>query len=195
MKVKMGVMGSAGGELRDDVREKVRQLGKQIARRGCVVVTGGCPGLPFEATRGAKEAGGMTIGISPGLDLHEHVERYHSPVDFLDILIFTGSGLMGREVIAVRSCDILIIVGGRSGTLGEFSIAYDEGKVIGVLEGTGGITTEIRDVVRAIRKETGSKIVFSPDPAILVDELLKRFYETEDGKFLMNAKGPGKLES
>jgi hypothetical protein len=64
-----------------------------------------------------------------------------------------------------------------------------------VLEGTGGITTEIRDVVRAIRKETGSKIVFSPDPAILVDELLKRFYETEDGKFLMNAKGPGKLES
>jgi len=188
-------MGSAGGELRDDVREKVRQLGKQIARRGCVVVTGGCPGLPFEATRGAKEAGGMTIGISPGLDLHEHVERYHSPVDFLDILIFTGSGLMGREVIAVRSCDILIIVGGRSGTLGEFSIAYDEGKVIGVLEGTGGITTEIRDVVRAIRKETGSKIVFSPDPAILVDELLKRFYETEDGKFLMNAKGPGKLES
>jgi hypothetical protein len=195
VKVKMGVMGSAGGELRDDVREKVRQLGKQIARRGCVVVTGGCPGLPFEATRGAKEAGGMTIGISPGLDLHEHVERYHSPVDFLDILIFTGSGLMGREVIAVRSCDILIIVGGRSGTLGEFSIAYDEGKVIGVLEGTGGITTEIRDVVRAIRKETGSKIVFSPDPAILVDELLKRFYETEDGKFLMNAKGPGKLES
>ena len=136
----------------------------------------------------------MTVGISPGLDLEEHVNRYRSPVDFLDILIFTGSGLMGREVIAVRSCDILIIVGGRSGTLGEFSIAYDEGKVIGVLEGTGGITAEIRDIVRAIKKETGSKIVYSSDPVALVEKLIEHFYDTSDGKFLLAAKGPGELE-
>ena len=194
MRIKIGVMGSAGGSLNNDIREKVYRLGKEIAKRGCVVVTGGCPGLPFDATKGAKEAGGMTVGISPGLDLEEHVNRYHSPVDFLDILIFTGSGLMGREVIAVRSCDILIIVGGRSGTLGEFSIAYDEGKVIGVLEGTGGITGEIRDIVRAIRKDTGSKIVFSSDPAALVEKLIEHFYDTSDGKFLRTAKGPGKLE-
>ena len=150
--------------------------------------------MPFEAARGAKDAGGMVVGISPGLDLEEHVNRYHSPVDYIDILIFTGSGLMGREVIAVRSCDILIIVGGRSGTLGEFSIAYDEGKVIGVLEGTGGITTEIRDIVRAIKKDTGSEIVFSADPGKLVHELIDRFRETPDGEFLLNAKGEGRLE-
>jgi len=194
LKIKIGVMGSAGGELDGAVCETVYQLGREIAKHDCVVVTGGCPGLPFEATRGAKEGGGMTVGISPGLDLEEHVNRYRSPVDFLDILIFTGSGLMGREVIAVRSCDILIIVGGRSGTLGEFSIAYDEGKVIGVLEGTGGITTAIRDVVRAIRKETGSKVVFSADPAELVKKLIEHFSNTSDGKFLFNAKGPGELE-
>jgi uncharacterized protein (TIGR00725 family) len=194
LRIKIGVMGSAGGELNSEVCEKVYQLGKEIARHDCVVVTGGCPGLPFEATRGAKEAGGMTVGISPGLDLEEHVNRYHSPVDFLDILIFTGSGLMGREVIAVRSCDILIIVGGRSGTLGEFSIAYDEGKVIGVLEGTGGITTEIQDIVGAIQKQTGSKIVYSSDPAALVQKLIGHFYNTSDGKFLLAAKGPGQLE-
>ena len=194
MRIKIGVMGSAGGSLNNDIREKVYRLGKEIAKRGCVVVTGGCPGLPFDATKGAKEAGGMTVGISPGLDLEEHVNRYHSPVDFLDILIFTGSGLMGREVIAVRSCDILIIVGGRSGTLGEFSIAYDEGKVIGVLEGTGGITGEIRDIVRAIEKDTGSRIVYNSEPADLVHELIKRFAETDDGKFLANAKGEGQLE-
>jgi uncharacterized protein (TIGR00725 family) len=189
LKIKIGVMGSAGGELNSEVCEKVYQLGKEIAKHDCVVVTGGCPGLPFEATRGAKEAGGMTVGISPGLDLEEHVNRYRSPVDFLDILIFTG-----REVIAVRSCDILIIVGGRSGTLGEFSIAYDEGKVIGVLEGTGGITGEIRDVVRAVKKETGSKIVYSSDPAALVEKLIGHFYNTRDGKFLLTARGPGELE-
>jgi uncharacterized protein (TIGR00725 family) len=194
VKIKIGVMGSAGGKLEDHVCERVYLLGKEIAEHNCVVVTGGCPGLPFEATRGAKEAGGMTVGISPGLDLEEHVNRYHSPVDYIDILIFTGSGLMGREVIAVRSCDILIIVGGRSGTLGEFSIAYDEGKVIGVLESTGGITTEIRDIIRAVRKDTGSKIVFSSDPAELVHELIARFRETPDGKFLLNVKGEGRLE-
>jgi len=188
-------MGSAGGELGDSIREKVYQLGKEIAEHDCVIVTGGCPGLPFDATRGAKEAGGMTIGISPGLDLEEHVNKYHSPVDFIDILIFTGSGLMGREVIAVRSCDILIIVGGRSGTLGEFSIAYDEGKVIGVMEGTGGITREIRDIVRAIEKDTGSRIVYNSEPADLVHELIKRFAETDDGKLLANAKGEGQLEN
>ncbi len=195
MKIKIGVMGSAGGELGDSIREKVYQLGKEIAEHDCVIVTGGCPGLPFDATRGAKEAGGMTIGISPGLDLEEHVNKYHSPVDFIDILIFTGSGLMGREVIAVRSCDILIIVGGRSGTLGEFSIAYDEGKVIGVMEGTGGITREIRDIVRAIEKDTGSRIVYNSEPADLVHELIKRFAETDDGKLLANAKGEGQLEN
>ena len=195
MKIKIGVMGSAGGELGDSIREKVYQLGKEIAEHDCVIVTGGCPGLPFDATRGAKEAGGMTIGISPGLDLEEHVNKYHSPVDFIDILIFTGSGLMGREVIAVRSCDILIIVGGRSGTLGEFSIAYDEGKVIGVMEGTGGITREIRDIVRAIEKDTGSRIVYNSEPAALVHELIKRFAETDDGKLLANAKGEGQLEN
>jgi len=195
LKIKIGVMGSAGGELGDSIREKVYQLGKEIAEHDCVIVTGGCPGLPFDATRGAKEAGGMTIGISPGLDLEEHVNKYHSPVDFIDILIFTGSGLMGREVIAVRSCDILIIVGGRSGTLGEFSIAYDEGKVIGVMEGTGGITREIRDIVRAIEKDTGSRIVYNSEPADLVHELIKRFAETDDGKLLANAKGEGQLEN
>ena len=195
MKIKIGVMGSAGGELGDSIREKVYQLGREIAEHDCVIVTGGCPGLPFDATRGAKEAGGMTIGISPGLDLEEHVNKYHSPVDFIDILIFTGSGLMGREVIAVRSCDILIIVGGRSGTLGEFSIAYDEGKVIGVMEGTGGITREIRDIVRAIEKDTGSRIVYNSEPADLVHELIKRFAETDDGKLLANAKGEGQLEN
>jgi uncharacterized protein (TIGR00725 family) len=195
LKIKIGVMGSAGGELGDSIREKVYQLGKEIAEHDCVIVTGGCPGLPFDATRGAKEAGGMVVGISPGLYLEEHVNKYHSPVDFIDILIFTGSGLMGREVIAVRSCDILIIVGGRSGTLGEFSIAYDEGKVIGVMEGTGGITREIRDIVRAIEKDTGSRIVYSSEPATLVHELIKRFAETDDGKLLANAKGEGQLEN
>ena len=172
MKIKVGVMGSAGGKMSPRVRRRARRVGEALARRGCVVVTGGCPGFPEEATLGAKAAGGMTLGISPALDIKEHVKRYGSPVNGIDALIFTGAGLMGREVTAVRTCDIVIIIGGRSGTLGEFAIAYDEGKPIGVLEGSGGIAGVIPHVLKHIRKKTRSRVVFDRDPERLVERLL-----------------------
>lgn len=189
MKTKVGVMGSAGGEMSEEALGRSYMLGKAIAEKGCVVVTGGCPGLPFAATRGAKESGGFTVGISPGIDLREHIELYKSPTEYLDILIFTGSGLMGREVIGVRSCDVIIIVGGRSGTLGEFCIAYDEAKPIGVLEGTGGITSRLRDIVQTIHKDTGSEVVYDNDPYRLVERLLETYEETKDKPRRYDASG------
>jgi uncharacterized protein (TIGR00725 family) len=189
MKVKVGVMGSAGGRMSEEALNKSYLLGKAIAEKDCVVVTGGCPGLPFAATKGAKEAGGFTVGISPGMDLREHVELYKSPTEYLDILIFTGSGLMGREVIGVRSCDVIIIVGGRSGTLGEFCIAYDEGKPIGVLEGTGGITPRLRDIVQAVQKDTGSEVVYDTDPYRLIEQLLEVYEKVRDRPRQYDASG------
>ncbi|MBM3212871.1 hypothetical protein FJZ33_11670 [Candidatus Poribacteria bacterium] len=182
-------MGSAGGDISQDAMERSYLLGRAIAERDCVVVTGGCPGLPHAATKGAKEAGGFTVGISPGIDLREHVELYKSPTEYLDILIFTGSGLMGREVIGVRSCDMIIIVGGRSGTLGEFSIAYDEGKPIGVLEGTGGITSFLNEIVRVIQKETGSQIIYDSDPDSLLDRLIEVYEKTKGNPRRYDATG------
>lgn len=189
MKIKVGVMGSAGGIISQEAMDKSYLLGRAIAERGCVLVTGGCPGLPFAATKGAKEAGGFTVGISPGIDLREHVELYKSPTEYLDILIFTGSGLMGREVIGVRSCDFIIIVGGRSGTLGEFSIAYDEAKPIGVLEDTGGITIFLRDIVRNIHKDTGSEIVYDSDPYRLIDSMIDVYKRNKDKPRRYDASG------
>jgi len=126
-KIKIGVMGSAGGQMHDHIVERCTALGEAIAEEDCAILTGGCPGLPHYAVVGCKKKGGLTIGVSPAMSLHEHVHRYGSPTDHIDVMIYTGAGLMGREVIGVRSCDIVIIVGGRSGTLGEFAIAYDEG--------------------------------------------------------------------
>ena len=115
----------------------------------------------------------MTVGISPGLSLAEHVERYHSPYEEYDCIIYTGSGLMGREVEAIRSCDIVTIVGGRSGTLGEFAIAYDEGKLIAVLEGTGGIADHIHSIVEIIHKETNADVIYDPDPRTLLERAIE----------------------
>src|SRR5512137_2651912 len=174
----VGVMGSAGGRLTAGVRRRVHRLGAGIAKRGYVLITGACPGLPHEAVKGAKEAGGIVVGVSPALNLEEHVNVYRSPTRGYDAIIYTGSGLMGREIENIRSCDVVVFAGGRSGTLGEFAIAYDEAKVIGILEGTGGITDHLETIVSFIRKETGAVMISSPDPADLLDRL-EQVYEAK----------------
>jgi uncharacterized protein (TIGR00725 family) len=165
-------MGSAGGFLSPRVLAKAAELGDQIAGHNCVVLTGACPGLPHEAAVAARRAGALVIGVSPALSLAEHVERYNSPYEEYDCIIYTGSGLMGREVATIRSCDIVLIIGGRSGTLGEFAIAFDEGKLIAVLEGTGGIADHIRDVVAMIDKDTNADIVYDENPGRLLDKAI-----------------------
>ncbi len=170
-RMSVGIMGSAGGKLEDETRQLVRHLGVIIARRGYILVTGACPGTPHEAVKGAKDEGGIVVGISPALNLEEHVGKYHSPTRGYDIIIYTGSGLMGREVENIRSCDVVIFAGGRSGTLGEFAIAYDEAKVIGVLEGTGGITEYLKEIINMMKKDTGAVVSFDANPERLLDKL------------------------
>ena len=172
----VGVMGSAGGDIDPEVLERTHRLGQEIARRGHVLITGACPGIPHEAVRGAKAEKGFVVGISPALNLSEHMEAYQSPTWGYDAIIYTGSGLMGREIENIRSCDVVIFAAGRSGTLGEFAIAYDEGKIIGVLKDTGGVTQHIDKIVSFVEKKTDAVIVSAADPSRLMD-LLERTYE------------------
>ena len=167
----VGVMGSAGGDLSDEVRSRVERFGALVGKRGHVLVTGAAPGLPQDAVLGAKRAGGVVIGVSPALNLEEHVHKYNSPTRGYDSIIFTGSGLMGREIENIRTCDIVVFAAGRSGTLGEFAIAYDEGKVIGALQGTGGIADRLDEIVDIIRKKTEAYICHHSDPESLLDDL------------------------
>jgi hypothetical protein len=96
---------------------------------------------------------------------------------------------MGREIENIRSCDVVIFAGGRSGTLGEFAIAYDEGKVIGVLESTGGITQHLSTIIAMVKKDTGAIICYDNDPKRLLDklenvykeQLLPRYLKIMDG--------------
>lgn len=173
----VGVMGSSGGFIPPEVSGRVYELGREIARRGYVLITGACPGLPHEAVKGVKSVGGVVVGVSPALNFEEHVVKFHSPVHGYDALIYTGSGLMGREIENIRSCDVVVFAGGRSGTLGEFSIAYDEGKVIGILEGTDGITEHLQTIVSFVKKETGAVVVCSHDPGELLDRLEYVYHE------------------
>lgn len=178
MALKIGVMGGAGQGIAPEFLQKAFALGESIARAGCITITGACPGLPMEAALGASKHGGMVIGISPALSLDEHAYRYQSPTVAHDVLVFTGSGLMGREVVNIRSSDMVTIVGGSSGTLGELAIAYDEGKLIGVLTGSGGISDMVEDILKTCNKDTGARVIYSDDPQRLIDQLLAA-YRTE----------------
>jgi uncharacterized protein (TIGR00725 family) len=66
MKLAVGVMGASVGDLTDEVRQRAYRLGEAIAEHGAILVTGACPGLPYEAVRGAKAKDGLVVGISPG---------------------------------------------------------------------------------------------------------------------------------
>ncbi|MFQ5877572.1 MAG: hypothetical protein ACE5JH_07790 [Acidobacteriota bacterium] len=180
LKIAVGIMGSAGGTLGRGALRKAFEMGRAVARKGCILITGACPGLPHEAVKGARSENGIVVGISPALNFEEHAMKYRSPYDGYDALIYTGSGLMGREIENIRSCDLVVFMGGRSGTLGEFSIAYDEGKVIGVLQGTGGIADRMDVIVDLIRKETGAQVLYGREPR----ELLERLIAVYDEKLL-----------
>jgi hypothetical protein len=88
---------------------------------------------------------------------------------------------MGREIENIRSSDIVVIAGGSSGTLGEFAIAFDEGRLIGVLTRTGGIAGHIPDLVQLFTKPTGAHVLYDDDPVQLIERLLE-YYRTQHYK-------------
>jgi uncharacterized protein (TIGR00725 family) len=174
MKIKLGVMGSAEENLPSDLREKAAALGRSIAARNAILLTGATTGLVYIAGKAVHDAGGLHIGISPAGDEREHVERYQLPVDACDAIIYTGFGLKGRNVVLLRSCAVVLFIAGSIGSLNEFTIAYDEGKVIGCLTGTGGVADEVETIIQTFPKQTKARIVYDDDPARLIDRCLAK---------------------
>ncbi len=170
MKLKIGVMGSA--EEAQDLHQNAQALGEAIASRKVILLTGATTGLIYATGKAAHDAGALHIGISPAHDEREHVERYALPTGACDMIIYTGFGLKGRNVVLVRSCDVVVFIAGSIGSLNEFTIAYDEGKIIGCLIGTGGVADELKRLVERFQKPTKARICYDDDPGSLIDACL-----------------------
>jgi len=151
--------------------EKAEAMGREIAKRGLVLVTGATTGIPYWAAKGAKLEGGMVIGLSPAASKAAHLKTYHLPVDYHDLIIYTGFEYAGRNLLLTRSADAVITICGRIGTLNEFTIAFEDQKPIGVLEGTGGTADMLRGLLERSHRGPG-KVIFSKDPADLLDRLI-----------------------
>ena len=172
-KITVGVMGSAADFLTEAERKRLsivaQQLGAAIAKRGFVLLTGATTGLPDMVSRAAGAHGCLTIGISPAANREEHITEWKLPPDGAQVIIYTGFGLKGRNVINIRASDIVIIFGGGMGTLNEFTIAYDEGKVVGVLRGSGGVADQIDSIINFAGKPGRHRVLYDENPEALID--------------------------
>lgn len=136
--IRIGIIGQSG-ELPHEIQELALELGREVARRGCVLLSGGTNGIMEYASKGAKEEKGLVVGILPG-DSRDMANSY------IDIPITTGLSFDYRSLILVHSSDALIMIGGGNGTLGELSAAYLNRKPVVVLEPSGGWAGKIRTV-------------------------------------------------
>jgi len=135
------VIGKSAKDARDPVPQKAleyaEEVGRLVAERSGALVSGGLSGVMEAASRGAKKANGLVIGILPGFDKRDANE-------FVDIAITTGMGWM-RNTLTVRAADAVIMISGGIGTLNELTVAYELKPTV-ILEGTGGWSSRIREL-------------------------------------------------
>lgn len=170
--IKICVSGAAEtGHCGIDALDKAKELGQEIVRQGAVLVTGATTGFALWAAMGAKEAGGICIGISPAASEREHVEVYKLPLDYMDLIIYTGFGYPGRDLLLTRAADAVICGCGRIGTIHEFTVAFEDKKPIGIFEGPWEMDEELKEIIEKGHREN-QKIVASPDPRKIVEGVI-----------------------
>ncbi len=179
----VGVMGaSLNDALTDSDRSRIgmlaEELGASIAQAGCILMTGATTGIPHLVATAFRRHGGFALGVSPAENRREHVERYRLPDDGADAIIYTGFGYKGRNLINVRSSDIVLLMGGAIGTLNEFTIAYDEAKIVGVLDGSGGVSDHVQEIIEFCKKPTQGSVLYDRDPAKLVERCVEALHRS-----------------
>ncbi len=156
--------------LPEKTAETAYKTGFLIAKKGWHLYTGGRDGVMIESSRGAKDAGGVTVGILPSFDKNE-------ANDYVDIAITTGLGMSMRSELMINTVDAVIMIGGKNGTLKELLTAYLFGKPIVVIKGSGGFTDTLKDFLfdgKYVddRKNVEIKFVSSPEEAMSLIEAI-----------------------
>ena len=155
-----------------NIKEISKEVGREIARQNCNLVTGATTGVPYFAALGCQEAGGFSIGFSPAASEAAHLKTYRLPLAPFDIMIYTGADYTGRNVMMTKSADGVIIICGRMGTLHEFVTAFELQKPIAVLEGSGGTADKIRQIATGPYRGV-KKIIYEKEPKKLVRKLIE----------------------
>ena len=167
------VSGAARGDSVEEGKALAVEMGVVIAEAGHSLLTGATIGLPNYAAEAYKKAGGrMSIGISPASSKIEHVMKYRLPTLAYDSILYTGLHYVGRDTLLITSADAVISIGGRIGTLHEFTIAMEVEKPVGFLQGAGGVSEEIQTLMSLAHPlHRGVMVTFNDSAPALLKEL------------------------
>lgn len=175
------VSGAASGDTVAQSRGLAERLGAEIARQGHIITTGATVGLPLYAAMTAFNSGGVSIGFSPAASLREHVHKYRLPIGMFNFVNYTGMNYVGRDVYLVQSSDAVITVGGRFGSLHEFTTAIESNMPCGVLLGSGGTADMIPELMERLEPPHRKMVVFDDNPERLVQKVIKMLDEDHKG--------------
>ena len=166
------VSGAAAGETVERSKEDAYAVGAAIAEAGHIVTTGATVGLPFHAARGAHANGGRSIGFSPASSAREHINKYRLPIGVYDFVCYTGMNYVGRDAFLVMSSDAVITLGGRFGSLHEFTTALESHTLCGVLLSTGGAADFIPELMSKLDPPDSARVIFDTDAKRLVQKVI-----------------------
>ncbi|MBN2110752.1 MAG: TIGR00725 family protein [Methanosarcinaceae archaeon] len=147
MKLQIGIIGA--GTCNEDLKQKAEEVGYEIAKNGAFLICGGLGGVMEASARGAKKAGGITVGIVPG-------DSRQSPNPYIDIAILSNMG-HARNAIIAQSCDALVAVGGGYGTLSEIAHSLKMGKTVVILDSKW----DIEGTVKACSPEEAAELALN----------------------------------
>jgi uncharacterized protein (TIGR00725 family) len=162
-KLQIAVIGY-NNECSEVARNMAYEVGKSIATSGAVLVCGGLGGVMEAACRGAKDAGGTTVGVIPQ-------EEFSHANQFCDIVVCTGIGF-ARDFIVASSADAIIAVGGGVGTLIEMGVGYMTRKTVVTIAGTGGVAEMYGG--KYLDERNRVKILVAPDAKTAVDMIVNK---------------------
>ena len=178
-KYQICVSGAAKGESAEKGKEIAQAAGAAIAKAGHSLMTGATSGIPNQAAIGYKKAGGkMSLGLSPAATKVEHVMKYRLPTEAYDAILYTGLHYGGRDALLINSADAVVTIGGRLGTLHEFTIAMETNTPLGILDGAGGIGEQLEALIKILPNADPNIVVHESDPDRLVAKLTQLLDKT-----------------
>lgn len=183
--VKICVSGAAEtGYCGLDAFDKAKEVGREIAKQGAIITTGATTGFPLYSAMGAKDECGFSIGFSPAATEREHMEVYKLPSEYMDVVVYTGFGYSGRDLLLVRSSDAVVIGCGRIGTINEFSVAFEDHRPIGILEGSWQTDEILQTIIKSAHRPNPN-IVHDSDPKALVERLIEMVRKQKEKNMLV----------
>lgn len=169
---KIAVSGAAAGKDVENAKNLAVKVGETLAQNKVVLLTGATTGIPDFAAEGATKKGGIVIGFSPAATQKEHINKFNLPIKNHNLIFYSGFGYAHRNTLLTTLSDAIIVICGRIGTLNEFTTTFEENKIIGVLQGSGGMADEIPHLIEIAKRGSG-RIIYDSDPEKLVEKVIE----------------------